>query len=63
MARRRNVLGGARVDKSIANKNTFNADLIDLITRPSAIYCEVPAANHAVKDASAIVSELGLLKG
>ena len=27
-----------------------------------AIYCGVPAANHAVKEASAIVQELGLLK-
>jgi 4-carboxymuconolactone decarboxylase len=28
-----------------------------------AIYCGVPAANHAVKDASAFVAELGLLNG
>ena len=28
-----------------------------------AIYCGVPAANHAVKEASAIIQELGLLKG
>jgi 4-carboxymuconolactone decarboxylase len=27
-----------------------------------AIYCGVPAANHAVKEASAILGELGLLK-
>ena len=27
-----------------------------------AIYCGVPAANHAVKEAAAIVAELGLLK-
>ena len=29
----------------------------------SAVYCGVPAANHAVKEASAIIQELGLLKG
>ena len=28
-----------------------------------AIYCGVPAANHAVKEALSIVQELGLLKG
>ena len=33
MAQRRKVLGDAWVDKSIANKNSFNADFIDLITR------------------------------
>ena len=33
MAQRREVLGNAWVDKSIANKNSFNADFIDLITR------------------------------
>ena len=27
-----------------------------------AIYCGVPAANHAVKEAAAIVAELGLLR-
>src|SRR6266550_4715689 len=33
MAQRRKVLGDAWVDKSIAGKNSFNADFIDLITR------------------------------
>ena len=33
MNQRRKVLGDAWVDKSIANKNSFNADFIDLITR------------------------------
>ncbi len=33
MAQRRKVLGDAWVDKSIANKNAFNAEFIDLITR------------------------------
>src|SRR3954468_7995956 len=120
MAARRKVLGNAWVDKSMANKNAFNADFLDLITRHAwgeiwtrphfdertrrvlvigtmvalgqwgefrlhvraplaeggfppddikeillqqAIYCGVPAANHAVKEAGAIVQELGLLKG
>jgi 4-carboxymuconolactone decarboxylase len=118
MAQRRKVLGDAWVDKSIAGKNSFNADFIDLITRRAwgeiwtrphfdhrtrrvlvigtmvalgdefrlhfraalteggftpddikeillqqAIYCGVPAANHAVKEASAVLQELGLLKG
>jgi 4-carboxymuconolactone decarboxylase len=120
MVQRRKVLGNQWVDKSIAGKNSFNADFQDLITRyawneiwtrahfdertrrvlvigtlvalgqwdefrlhvraalteggfspddikeillQQAIYCGVPAANHAVKEASAIVQELGLLKG
>ena len=120
MAQRRKVLGDAWVDKSIANRNSFNTDFQDLITRyawgdiwtrphfdhrtrrvlvigtlialgqwdefrlhvraalteggfspddikeiilQQAIYCGVPAANHAVKEALAIVQELGLLKG
>ena len=38
-------------------------DDIKEIILQQAIYCGVPAANHAVKEASAIVAELGLLKG
>ena len=116
MTQRRKVLGDAWVDKSIANRNAFNTDFQDLITRyawgdiwtrphfdhrtrrvlvigtmvalgqwdefrlhvraalaeggftpddikeillQQAIYCGVPAANHAVKEAAAIVAELG----
>ena len=116
---RRKVLGNAWVDKSIANRNAFNTDFQDMITRyawgeiwtrphfdertrrvlvigtmvalgqwdefrlhvraalteggftpddikeillQQAIYCGVPAANHAVKEANAIIAELGLLK-
>jgi hypothetical protein len=33
MAQRRKVLGDAWVDKSITNKNSFNAEFLDLITR------------------------------
>ena len=119
MAQRRKVLGNEWVDKSIANRNSFNTDFQDLITRyawgeiwtrphfdqrtrrvlvigtmialaqwdefrlhvraalveggfkpndikeiilQQAIYCGVPAANHAAKEASTIVAELGLLK-
>ena len=119
MARRRGVLGDAWVDKSIANRNSFNIEFQALITRyawgeiwtrshfdertrrvlvigtlvalgqwdefrlhvraalaeggfspddvkeillQQAIYCGVPAANHAVKEASAIIEELGLLR-
>jgi 4-carboxymuconolactone decarboxylase len=119
MTQRRKVLGNEWVDKSIANRNAFNTDFQDLITRyawgdiwtrphfdhrtrrvlvigtmvalgqwdefrlhvraalaeggftpddikeiilQQAIYCGVPAANHAVKEASAIVAELGLKK-
>lgn len=119
-AKRRKVLGNAWVDKSAANRNVFNADFLDLISRyawgdiwqrphlddrtrrvlvigtmvalgqwgefqlhvraalteggftpddikeillQQAIYCGVPAANHAVKEANAIIQELGLLSG
>ena len=118
MARRREVLGDAWVDRANAGKTAFNAEFQDFITRcawgeiwtrphfdertrrvlvigtmvalgqwdefrlhvraalqqggftpddikeillQQAIYCGVPAANHAVKEAAAIVQELGLL--
>ena len=41
----------------------FSPDDIKEILLQQAIYCGVPAANHAVKEASGIVGELGLLKG
>jgi 4-carboxymuconolactone decarboxylase len=120
MVQRRKVLGNEWVDKSTRNRNAFNTDFQDMITRyawseiwtrphydertrrvlvigtlvalaqwdefrlhvraalteggftpddikeillQQAIYCGVPAANHAVKEASAIIQELGLLKG
>jgi 4-carboxymuconolactone decarboxylase len=119
MAKRRKILGDAWVDKSLKNRNAFNSDFQDLITRyawgeiwtrphydertrrvlvigtmvalgqwdefrlhvraalseggfslddikeillQQAIYCGVPAANHAVKEVSAVIDELGLLK-
>jgi 4-carboxymuconolactone decarboxylase/3-oxoadipate enol-lactonase/4-carboxymuconolactone decarboxylase len=116
-SQRRKVLGDAWVDKSAANRTTFNADFLDLITRyawgeiwtrphfdertrrvlvigtmmalgqwdefrmhvraalseggftaddikeillQQAIYCGVPAANHAFKEAAGVLQELGL---
>src|SRR5256885_7725754 len=41
----------------------FTADDIKEIILQQAIYCGVPAANHAVKEAYAVLEELGLLKG
>jgi 4-carboxymuconolactone decarboxylase len=41
----------------------FTPDDIKEIILQQAIYCGVPAANHAVKEASAVLAELGLLKG
>jgi 4-carboxymuconolactone decarboxylase len=104
MTKRRKILGDAWVDKAIKNRNAFNTDFQDLITRyawgeiwtrphfdeswslvlgqwdefrlhvraalveggltpddikeiilQQAIYCGVPVANHAVKEASTIV--------
>ncbi len=120
MVQRRKILGDAWVDKSIANRNSFNTDFQDLITRyawseiwtrqhfdertrrvlvigtmvalgqwdefrlhvraalseggfspddikdivlQQAIYCGVPAANHAMKESLAVLQELGLVKG
>ena len=115
MARRREVLGAAWVDKATAGKTPFNAEFQDLITRyawsevwtrphydertrrvlvigtllalgtwdefrlhvraalteggfsaddikeiilQQAIYCGVPAANHAFKEAAGVLAEL-----
>jgi len=41
----------------------FRADDIKEILLQQAIYCGVPAADHAVKESSPIVQELGMLKG
>jgi 4-carboxymuconolactone decarboxylase len=41
----------------------FTPDDIKEIILQQAIYCGVPAANHAVKEASTVLGELGLLKG
>jgi 4-carboxymuconolactone decarboxylase/3-oxoadipate enol-lactonase/4-carboxymuconolactone decarboxylase len=41
----------------------FTPDDIKEIILQQAIYCGVPAANHAVREASAVLQELGLMKG
>lgn len=40
----------------------FTPDDIKEILLQQAIYCGVPAANHAVKEAGLVIQELGLLK-
>jgi 4-carboxymuconolactone decarboxylase len=40
----------------------FTPDDIKEILLQQTIYCGVPAANHAVREASAVIDELGLLK-
>ena len=119
MGQRRKVLGNAWVDKSIKNRNAFNTDFQDLITRyawgeiwtrphydertrrvlvigtmialaqwdefrlhvraalveggfsesdvkeiilQQAIYCGVPAANHAFKEAAEVMAALAKAK-
>lgn len=116
MARRRQVLGNAWVDKSLAKKTAFNAEFLESITRAAwgeiwtrphydertrrilvigtlmaidkweefrmhvraalteggftaddikeiimqqSIYCGVPAANHAFKEAAEVLAEVG----
>jgi 4-carboxymuconolactone decarboxylase/3-oxoadipate enol-lactonase/4-carboxymuconolactone decarboxylase len=48
--------------RAALSEGGFTADDIKEILLQQAIYCGVPAANHAVKEALAIVSELGMLK-
>ena len=45
-----------------ALRNGLSRDEIKEILLQCAVYCGVPAANHAVKEASAVLDELGLLK-
>ena len=59
IAQRRKVLGHAGAALS---GGAFTPDDITEILPQQAIYCGVPAANHAVKEASAVMAELGLLK-
>src|SRR4051794_31149463 len=49
--------------RAALSEGGFSPEDIKEILLQQAIYCGVPAANHAVKEASAIVQELGLLKG
>ena len=48
--------------RAALSEGGFSPEDIKEILLQQAIYCGVPAANHAVKEASAIVQELGLLK-
>ena len=49
--------------RAALSEGGFTPEDIKEILLQQAIYCGVPAANHAVKEASAIIGELGLLKG
>ena len=49
--------------RAALTEGAFTPDDIKEIILQQAIYCGVPAANHAVKEASAVLQELGLLKG
>jgi 4-carboxymuconolactone decarboxylase len=44
-------------------EGAFTADDIKEIILQQAIYCGVPAANHAFKEAGEIIAEVGKLKG
>jgi 4-carboxymuconolactone decarboxylase len=119
MAVRREVLGDAWVDRSLKNRNAFNTEFQEMITRivwgeiwtrpgldrkirrcmvlasmialgrweefklhvraalndamtpadikeiilQSALYCGVPAGNHAIAEAEQVLIELGLMSG
>ncbi|WP_424627265.1 carboxymuconolactone decarboxylase family protein [Bradyrhizobium sp. SYSU BS000235] len=47
--------------RAALNEGGFAPDDIKEILLQQAIYCGVPAANHAIKEAAAILQELGLL--
>src|ERR1700754_203145 len=47
--------------RAALNEGGFTPDDIKEILLQQAIYCGVPAANHAIKEAAAIIQELGLL--
>ena len=48
--------------RAALSEGGFAPDDIKEILLQQAIYCGVPAANHAVKEAAAVVQELGLLE-
>jgi 4-carboxymuconolactone decarboxylase len=48
--------------RAALNEGGFTPDDIKEILLQQAIYCGVPAANHAIKEAAAIIQELGLLE-
>jgi 4-carboxymuconolactone decarboxylase/3-oxoadipate enol-lactonase/4-carboxymuconolactone decarboxylase len=47
--------------RTALSEGGFTPDDIKEILLQQAIYCGVPAANHAVKEAAGVVQELGLL--
>jgi 4-carboxymuconolactone decarboxylase len=47
--------------RAALNEGGFTPDDIKEILLQQAIYCGVPAANHAIKEAASIIQELGLL--
>ena len=47
--------------RAALSEGGFTPDDIKEILLQQAIYCGVPAANHAVKEAASVVQELGLL--
>lgn len=47
--------------RAALNEGGFTPDDIKEILLQQAIYCGVPVANHATKEAAAIIQELGLL--
>lgn len=47
--------------RAALSEGGFMPDDIKEILLQQAIYCGVPAANHAVKEAASVVQELGLL--
>ena len=47
--------------RAALNEGGFTPDDIKEILLQQAIYCGVPAANHATKEAAAVLQELGLL--
>jgi 4-carboxymuconolactone decarboxylase len=49
--------------RAALTEGDFTPDDIKEILLQQAIYCGVPAANHATKEALAVIQELGLLKG
>jgi alkylhydroperoxidase/carboxymuconolactone decarboxylase family protein YurZ len=49
--------------RAALSEGGFTPDDIKEIILQQAVYCGVPAANHAVKEASTVLQELGLLKG
>lgn len=47
--------------RAALSEGGFTPDDIKEILLQQAIYCGVPAANHAVKEAAGVIQELGLL--